>query len=236
MPGSLITISGGEPLLYGNLDKLLLGLSKKHVISKIMTNISSDVAPLVRTRKIGYRVVASFHPDMTGHKDFGKKLALLKECGFRIIVNYAATVANMERYDYYKDYFEKKLKIRFRAWAFEDLKNEPEINSTRKIYGINYGMRKNVFNNHKLKNCLAGNKYFIILPNADVFRCITGYMYTTIPGCQDIACLQDLGRFSLGNLKSATLRIHNNRFVCRSPCKTVCDIELAKVTMEQKTL
>ncbi len=229
IPRSYISVSGGEPLLYDGLIKLLFGLSKRHIISKVISNISGDLTPFIETRKIGYRIIASFHPEMTFLEDFGKRLLFLKKAGFRLMVNCVATVDNIKNYDGYKDYIEKKLKIFFRFCAHESLGEELDIKTNKKINGLTYAMRKGYFNNFNSKLCYAGSKYLVILPNADVFRCMAGCMYCTEPDYKDVAAVKDLKQFYLGNLKAGTFQIRDKRFSCHSPCKTVCDIELAKV-------
>jgi len=230
-PKSTVTISGGEPLLYKDLDKLLLGICRRHIISQVVSNISTNLDVLVRARKAGFRIMASFHKDMVSLEEFSKNLLYLKKHGFNIIVNFVGTKENISRYSYYKDHFEKKLKVFFKIDACEDLERDEEAGNL-KIHGINYIIDRKQFNNNRIKKCLAGSKFFVLMPDAAVYRCFSGFMYSNSDKFRKLAAEQDKGRFVLGNLKDPQFTAGGNeRFICQSPCRGVCDIELADVRL-----
>lgn len=230
-PRSTVTISGGEPLLYKHLDKLLLGLAKRHIISQVISNISTNLDVLISARKANLRIMASFHKDMVSIEDFTKNLLYLKKYRFNIIVNYVGTINNIKEFFHYKDYFEKKLKVFFRIDAYEDLNRE--IRDLQiKIHGINYIIDREKYNNYKPKICLAGYKYFIVKPNADVYICHGGFMYLNSKEYANIASPSDFKIFLLGNLKDSEFKIKKTKFICHSPCRGVCDIELAAVKLK----
>ena len=230
-PKSTVTISGGEPLLYKDLDKLLLGLCRRHIISQVVSNISTNLDVLVRARKAGFRIMASFHKDMVPLEEFSRNLLYLKRHGFNIVVNFVGTKENIGLYPHYKDHFEKKLKVFFKIDACEDLERDEEAGNL-KIHGINYIIDRKRYNNILTKNCLAGSKFFVLMPDATLFRCFSGFMYSCSDEFRKLAATQDINRFILGNLKDPGFAIgKNKRFICQSPCRGVCDIELADVRL-----
>lgn len=229
-PKSTITISGGEPLLYKDLDKLVLGLAKRHIISQIISNISTNLDILIKAKKANFRVMASFHREMLPLEEFAKNLLYLKSQNLNIMVNFVGTKENIREVKYYKEYFEKKLKVFFRVDAYEDLNREIK-DLDIKIHGINYIIDREKYNNYKPKQCLAGNKYFIVKPNADVYVCHGGFIYLNSREYTNIASPSDLNNFFLGNLKDQKFTIKMTKIICHSPCRGVCDIELAAVKL-----
>jgi len=232
-PKSTITISGGEPLLYKDLDKLILGLAKKHVISQVISNISVNLDVLVRAKAAHFRVMTSFHKEMTSLDAFSKNLLYLKKHGMNVVVNYVGTKENLKEWKYYKDYFECKIGVAFRVDAYEGLEREIE-NLNVKIHGINYISDREQYNNYQRKKCLAGCKYFIVKPNADVYRCHGAFLYLNAPAYKEIVSKEDIDRFRLGNLRANTFRIDEKEFICHSPCRGVCDIEVANVRIVKR--
>lgn len=230
-PRSTITISGGEPLLYKDLDKLILGLAKSHIISQVVSNISLNLDVLIKAKKANFRVMASFHSKFTPLEQFTKNLLYLRKQKLNIIVNYVGTNENLKELNYYKDYFQKKLKVFFRVDAYEDIEREIK-DLIIKIHGINYIIDREKYNNYKTKKCLAGYKYFVVMPNADVYSCYGGFMYFNSKEYKKIASSLDLENFLLGNLKDSNFEIRKTKFICRSPCRGVCDIELAAVKLD----
>lgn len=226
-PPSLISISGGEPLMYKDLDKLLLGLSKRHLISQIVTNISANIESLIRAKKAGFRILASFHPEMTSLEVFGRNANILKKEGFNIIVSCVGTDTNLSKGSFYKEYFEKKLKLPFRVDAFvgPDEKCDENIQTNFPVHGKNYILNNDNFNNYDRKKCLGGSKYFLVLPDASVYRCYGGFWRIarnkiTAGGISDSV---------IGDLKDKDFHVDSSRFICHYPCRSVCDIELADV-------
>lgn len=226
-PPSLISISGGEPLMYNNLDKLLLGLSKRHLISQVATNLSANIENLIKAKRTGFRILASFHPEMTGLEAFGRNAQILKKEGFNIIVTCVGTDTNLIKGSFYKEHFEKKLKLPFRVDAFVGPEEERDesIRTDFPVHGKNYILNNDKFNNHERKKCLGGNKYFLVLPDASVYRCYGGFWRVarnkiTAGGIRDSV---------IGDLKDKDFHMDKNRFICHYPCRSICDIELADV-------
>ncbi|MDD5006004.1 MAG: radical SAM protein [Candidatus Omnitrophica bacterium] len=234
-PRSTITISGGEPLLYKDLDRLILGLAKTHIISQVISNISTNLDVLVRAKKANFRLMASFHGGRASLDEFSKNLLYLKKQKLNITVNFVGTNENLKDFKYYEDYFKKKLKVFFRVDAYEDLNRE--IKDLKiSIHGINYILDREKYNNYKSKSCLGGSKYFIVKPNADVYRCHSGFMYINSKEYKKVASQMDLSSFLLGNLKDPDFKLRNITFICHSPCRGVCDIELAAVKLSKEHL
>ncbi|MDD5006006.1 MAG: radical SAM protein [Candidatus Omnitrophica bacterium] len=229
-PTSLVTIGGGEPLLYKDMDKLIQGMAKKHIISQVITNLSVNLDVLIKAKKSGFRVMASFHPEMIIKEEFLKSLLYLKNKGLKnIMVNYIATPQNLEKYGEYKEFFEKKTGYFFRLDAYEDLKRDLSNIGQYQIYGINYLADREKYNNYLPKKCNGGSKYLVVMPDASVYRCGVSLLYIFAPEYKELVNPLDLGKFYIGNLKDSNFKIDKKDFVCHSPCRWICDIELANV-------
>lgn len=233
MPRSIVTVSGGEPTSYPGLETFLRAVAKKHVLSQVVSNISGNLNALINVKDLGFRIMTSFHKEMTDLESFSKNIGILKKEGFNIVVNFVATEENIKEYHYYKNYFENELKVSFKFAAEDDVVwPDKKIDSTIKIHGINYISDRKKFDNKSSKSCLGGSKFFVIMPNANVYRCYNGFWCNVTSEYRCLANEADLDRFCLGNLKDANFRIDSKRFICHSPCRSICDIELADVKIK----
>lgn len=229
-PTSLVTIGGGEPLIYKDIYKLIKGISKKHIISQIITNLSVNLDLLIRIRDVGFRVMASFHPEMISKEEFLKNLLFIKREGVRnVVINYVATPKNLEKYQEYRDFFEREIEFYFRLDAYEDLERNLRDFGQFPIYGVNYVANRERFNTYSSKKCLGGYRYLVVMPDGNVYRCGISLLYIYSQAYRKLANPIDINRFLVGNLKDEKFKLSAKYFVCHSPCRWICDIELANV-------
>jgi MoaA/NifB/PqqE/SkfB family radical SAM enzyme len=231
-PRSLITISGGEPLSYNGIYELLELISKKHILSQMVTNISVNPDILLKLNKLGMRVMTSFHKEMSSFEDYFQRVKYLKDRGCNIVVNYVGTPDNLKDYAKYKKIFKDELGVMMRLDAQEDIvikELDKKYLEDIKVHGENYITNRHKTDNHEPKRCLGGSKYFIVMPNADVYRCYEGFWYTVSPAYNGVASPKDKDSFYLGNLRQDSFSMEKVRHICNSPCKSSCDIELGDV-------
>lgn len=228
-PCSLIYISGGEPLIFPGLTDLIREISKKHLIGSLNTNLSSDISKLMKiNQKNIMSVAASFHPHMTEKEGFAKKVRKLKENGFIVKVSLVAYPQILDSIDDFKMYFLEKLGVEFIIEPYLD--PTYEYSEEEKILVRNYVKPDRKigydFNDDRPKKCDAGSKYFMIIPNGDVYTCYAGFY-------NDTSSIHKRyfkkGRFYLGNLFDGTFKKMSKQKICSIPCSEACDISLSKV-------
>lgn len=232
LPPSIVTISGGEPLLYDNLEEILRGISKRHLISQMVTNVSVNLDRLIRMKDLGFRIMTSFHREMTDFDSFLERVLYLRKNGFKVVVNYVATSDNLAEYEKYKKMFEENGVI-FRLDACEDIVLPELANEYRKfkVHGENYISNRHKTDNYHAKSCLGGSKYLIIMPNANVYRCYHGFWYREAKAYENLCDQRDFNNFFIGNLSESEFVLDKSRYLCHSPCRSSCDIELGDVEL-----
>lgn len=228
-PPSIVTVSGGEPLLYNDLLLLLEGLLESgHIISQVVSNLSNGHERFAVLSKMGIRLQASYHDEYASKEDFGEKLLFLKENKVNIVVNFVATKDNISKHKDYKEYFEKVIGVSFKLDAYEDVKIEKVTETNAKIHGENFISKRHDTDNFELKSCLGGSKYFVVMPNADVYRCYHYFWYQNSEEHAKVLKAKS-GNLCFGNLKDVDFKPQHGRYKCSLPCKSSCDIELGDV-------
>lgn len=234
---SIITICGGEPLLYKGIDRLLLNFPRKHILSQVVSNISCNLDALVKAKKTGFRVMASFHPEYASLDDFSKNIKYLKDNGLNVVVNYVAAEKNLRDIKKLKEHFRKNLQVVFRVDAYEDpvldMKNTGDTADKRlNIHGLDYLYDKRSLDSTNEKTCRAGSRFFIITPDANVYRCYSRFKYLNSLEYADVLGSGGREHSLLGNLAEGSFRAEaNKRFTCNLCCKSVCDIDFADVRL-----
>jgi len=182
----LIGFTGGEPFLFPQFTQLLSLLSVNNYID-INTNLSSDkiydLPAIFNVEKI-ICIYAAFHVlerERLGLvDDFVDKVLFLQKNNIHVIVNYLAHPLLFDRIE--KDFdFLKSKGIKFLSpKKFIGTYNNnvyPEAYTDKDIDYLN--ALKNCFEldlvdfkqNTKGRRCLAGKKYFFMMPSGDLFRC-----------------------------------------------------------------
>ena len=238
MPPLTVIITGGEPLIYPDIVPLIDNFPKKHLISSLVTNLSTNIDKLTVLKRKEFRIMASFHPSMTTKEAFLDNLKILKKKGFKnVTVNFVAYPSYLEEIPHLKSYFEKATGYYFRVDTFKDPNynyspKESELIRDYKEKGIIARDRTEGynFNDFSLKLCKGGSKFIVMVQNGNVYSCVEGLYYTEFEPYKDRYNKRD--RFYLGNVFERTFQASDEEKACHSCCAEVCDIELAGVRYE----
>lgn len=227
-PPANVCITGGEPLLFPGLFKLIHELAKKHRVF-LTTNLYAVPNELLNCKtKMG--ISASFHPYMTDIESFTKRIHKLKEHGFNPAVEYVAYPPLFDELPEIKTFFEKEVGVtvnidpyispdhRYNAAEIETLKR---LDLRSRKFGFDfdgYGVSK---------YCDAGSKHFVIVPNGDVYTCQAGLLYVISPLHKNFSSPKE--KFYLGNLFDGSFKPLVNPKMCFLPCSEGCDLDGAHV-------
>jgi MoaA/NifB/PqqE/SkfB family radical SAM enzyme len=222
LPRSKIYISGGEPLSYPNLYKLINNIPKKHLIG-ISTNLSLPLDDFLKKIKRDVIIAVSFHPHMTDIESFKKQVLKLKKYGYSInvyVVAYPSLVSSLPKF---KEEFEK-IGANFNVDPFIDpktveifkyTKEQLEILEKCRIKFQNHETMHGGFSKNELKECDAGSKYFAYMPNGDVYACLSG-MYFEVNG------------LFMNNLFDGSFKSFPKSITCTRTCHS-CDFDYSNV-------
>ncbi len=233
---SAFTITGGEPLLYRDLEPLIAQFPRKHLISCLVSNLEAlDIASFSALKRREFRIMASFHPSMTTKERFLSRLDDLRAHGFRnVTVNFVAYPQHLEEIPALKKYFEGKSGFYFRVDTFKDpgydyTPAERTLVAEYKGKGIiPYDRTERYdFNDRSAKRCKAGRTYALIIPNGNVYTCMEGYYYTECAPYKGKSSPSDT--FFAGNVFDGSFSFSPTDKICHSPCAELCDIEMAGV-------
>lgn len=228
-PPSLIHFTGGEPLCYKELIPLMENMPAKHMISALATNIALQIDKLAALKSRKFFISTSFHPHMTDKESFGERVLKLKRAGFPISVSVVAYPELIPRIPEFKRYFEKEIGVRFVVNPYLDPQyrytaEEAEIVSRYVPSRVKVGW---AIEDYGPKQCVAGSKYFQLLPNGDVYTCYSGLYYATSPLHEGLC--EDPSMFYLGNLFDGSFRPLTRPIRCTYPCSERCDHGYARV-------
>lgn len=232
---SAVIITGGEPFLYKDIVSLIEHFPRKHVISCVVTNLSVGVDKLVSLKNKEFRIMTSYHPEMTSKEAFVRNLLLLKEHGFRnVTINFVATPAHLKDVVGLKKYFEESVGFYFRVDTYKDPQydySQEEVRLIRELKraGIIAMDRTEGydFDDTSLKKCKAGRSLFLVTANGNVYSCMEGYFYSECEPYKEK--YSKIDNFYLGNVFRGDFKQCVKDRICHSPCAELCDIELAGV-------
>ena len=166
-----ICITGGEPLLYPNINLIIERLSKIHFIH-ITTNLSIDVNFLLdeNIKKDNAFFNVTFHPYYVDIKDFVNKMLKLKKYGYKISACYMNDSVQLLEFLNYKKVFNKygfnlSLVSSFNLNKNYRILNDFIDNNSIKLYNNN---SNNSINN---KECNAGINYACVDTNGNIYSC-----------------------------------------------------------------
>lgn len=205
-----IDISGGEPTTYPSFFELIAQLCKMHRV-RFNTNLSFNVAkfvsnflPIITKRSLlAVEVSSSFHPEGVSFEDFFKKLIILRDAGFKLLVSYVAYPPQLDKMYEIKKKIENS-NIPFIIQPFRGKYNgrtypKEYTEEERKIFEqCSAGMPSGLFEHHlynkkneqENKLCRMGQVYAKIHPNGEAFRCCA-------PGAQRLGNLIRDNHFTL---------------------------------------
>ncbi len=230
-PPAMINITGGEPFCYPDILPLVRNIPQKHLLAGIATNLSQPLGEFLKMSNKVLKVATSFHPHMTKKELFKSQIIKLKKSGFNLSINFVAYPQIIPLIPEFKIFFDK-IKVKFHVDPFLD----PTYEYTKeeaKIVKQYVDDRRNLgfdFKDYKPKSCRAGSKYFVIVPNGDVFACMAGFYYSN-----DLYGNLNTKKenFYLGNLFNGTFEVKKELWVCNLPCNEACDLESADVRYYQ---
>ncbi|HCD38107.1 MAG TPA: hypothetical protein DEQ77_05220, partial [Candidatus Omnitrophica bacterium] len=234
-PPSAVIVTGGEPLLYKDIVPLIENFPRKHVISCLVTNLSTGIEKLLSLKKKEFRIMTSYHPEMASKEELARNVMRLKKHGFRnVTINYVATPAHLKGIVELKKYFEDATGFYFRVDTYKDPQydySQEEARFIRELKRAGIIARDRTegydFDDTSLKKCKAGRKLFVVTANGNVYSCMEGYFYLE---CEPYKQKYNkIDNFYLGNVFKGDFKQCAKDRMCHSPCAELCDIELAGV-------
>lgn len=216
-----IEVSGGEPFVYKDINKLINNLDPKNRIF-LTSNFS---APLEEILKINNNVgmTISYHKGQINDDDLKDKVALLREKGYIMNATFVPYPKSVDQIPEARRFVEEELRIPFSIIPFLDPEYEytPEELEKEKSLIESYGIYKYDVENRRKKLCRAGMKNFIILPNGDAYTCFEGFYAVHSRTYSGIREKKE--KFYMGNLFDNSFELRKSRMVCTLPCAQVCD-------------
>jgi hypothetical protein len=193
------------------------------MISAIATNIALHIDKLTQLPNKKFVISTSFHPHMTDKESFGERVIKLKKAGFAVSVSMVAYPELIPRILEFKHYFEKKIGVRFVVNPYLNPQykySEEEAAIVRKYVpsDVKVGWAAN---DYGPKQCVAGSRYFQVLPNGDVYTCYSGLYYATSPLHKGVC--DNPSMFFLGNLFDGSFKPLTEPMICSFPCSERCD-------------
>ncbi|MBN2407404.1 MAG: radical SAM protein [Elusimicrobia bacterium] len=179
----MITVAGGEPLIYPGYQEIFEALSGMHDI-EITSNLSLGKDELERfidrIRSRDVRISASYHPGFARFEEFVEKAGILNKHGMLGNVLYLAYPPQLEKIPGYKAVMNRE-GLHFSVltfWGRYEGKDYPASYTDREkeIIGLSLGERSGEKFQVEPKRtagrlCKAGHTYAVIHPDGEVFRC-----------------------------------------------------------------
>lgn len=166
-----ICITGGEPLLYPDINRIIERISSIHYVH-ITTNLSPDI-DFLSNKNINKKNIffnATFHPCYIDIKNFIDKVLKLKKYGYEITVCYMNYVFQLAEFLNYKKIFNKYGFNMSLVSSFNSNKNYKILAGFIDNNSINlYNDKIGGFNNNKV--CNAGVNYACVNENGDAYSC-----------------------------------------------------------------
>lgn len=195
-----ICITGGEPLLYPNINLIIENLSKIHYVH-LTTNLSLDINWLsnkvIDRENIYFNV--TYHPYYIDINKFVKNLLKLKEYGYRISVCYMNDIFQLLEFFNYKKIFNKH-GFNINLVSSVNLNKNYSIlnafidNNSIKLYNNKLG---DSVNNNKI--CNAGINYACVDEKGDAYSC-------------------SIMKIKLGNIFNNSFNFINKNIKCNKNC------------------
>jgi MoaA/NifB/PqqE/SkfB family radical SAM enzyme len=228
LPPTAIYITGGEPFLYRDLPELINGMSAKHSLVGMVTNLS---VPVHVYRRIESRIHlnASFHREFTTQEDFIEKIRALKD-HFHLCVNIVATPENLPVLENIRSVFgDHEIDLHVDPYLDPEFRYTAEQRQVldRYIRPDRSAQADTTFDDFSTKQCSAGRNYIHLSPDGGVYTCSSGLGYLNSPQYEEITTGRDLSVYRMGNICSPDFELHATDMVCSLPCFYACDRDLA---------
>lgn len=230
LPPANVSLTGGEPMLFPGWVSLINNLATKHKIS-LTTNLSQlpdEFLYCNKKRDLG--ISASFHPYMADVDSFITRIQKLKEYGFKPSIECVAYPPLLDKLERLTVFLKEKTGVAvdvdpYISPDYRYTKAEIEILKRLGVYGRKFGF--DFDGCHILKQCNAGSKHFLVVPNGDVYACHAGFYYVTSPLHKEFSSPKE--EFYLGNLFDGSFKPLTKPKLCSLPCSEACDLEGAQV-------
>jgi MoaA/NifB/PqqE/SkfB family radical SAM enzyme len=215
-PPAIFHMTGGEPFLYKDFYHVLNNLPKKHLFF-VVSNLTMPVEKFLKSAPLGQLLSfsASLHPSAPNFslREFVNKLDKLRDAGVNTYVNYVAYPEQINHVPRLRRILENH-NTAFNVDPFVSETYEYTAEEKRAV--STYVTRKrelgyNWDDEGVPKYCSAGQKYFLMLPNGDVYRCHSGFFH------------HKRDRFYLGNFKEGTFKPYAKPEYCENACVSSCD-------------
>lgn len=228
-PPAIIGISGGEPLLSKGLIPLINNLATKHNVF-LTTNLSQPLGEFLNLATKSVGISASFHPYMIDIDSFNGKVQELIQEGFSVSVEVVAYAPLINKLKDFRAFFETEagVMLNIDPDVSPDYRyTEAEIKALKRLGMRNRRLGFDFDGYGKLKQCTAGSKHFIMVPNGDVYACHAGFYYVTSPLYEEFSSPKE--EFYLGNLFDGSFKLLAGSKICAMPCSEGCDLDGASV-------
>lgn len=198
---SRVTISGGEPLIFPNLDEIILAIDPSKFWLQIDTNgLLLSEEKILHLRKIGIDCIApsldsinlddnnSFGHDKKAARNIFDHINLIKECGFSMFMQTVVTKSRLysKEFENYLKYFTEKEIGVFVSFAkpvgafagkYNDCINKEDLKYFE-ILEKNYNCFSHLTPSYGLneeRKCVAAKNIFAITAYGDCLPCIYWY-------------------------------------------------------------
>ncbi|MEA2090090.1 MAG: radical SAM protein [Thermoproteota archaeon] len=216
MSPAIFHMTGGEPFLYKDFYYVLRNFPKKHLFF-IASNLTMPIQKFLESAPLGQLLSfsASFHPSAPNFslREFVSKLDKLHDAGVNTYVNYVAYPEQLKYVPKLKEILENHNTVfnvdpfvsETYEYTLEEKKAVSQYVTRKRELGYNWE------DEGVPKYCSAGQNYFLMLPNGDVYRCHSGFFH------------HKRERFHLGNFKEGTFKPNTKPEFCGNACISSCD-------------
>jgi len=237
LPPFILDISGGEPLLYSSLDKVLSNLKKDDVWAITSnTSVTSMINKLIDSGAMNSCISwsASFHPisllkngkenPFADIYNFIDNLLLVRDnTSGNVKVNIVLHEDIFDKIEEYIDIFKwYEFDVTVLPYLDENYewkeKNLEIVKRIRKY--IDESQPLGWSNKNITKFCSAGKDYIHISSDGEVYRCYSQMVYEGERG--------DIFKASLGNILEKKFKLNDKLELCKIPCYFPCDRERTK--------
>jgi MoaA/NifB/PqqE/SkfB family radical SAM enzyme len=211
----IIDITGGEPLLWEGLIDFIYLLDEDKRVA-ITTNGRVNLTEFVQKvpPQKCINMTMSYHPSQ--HVDlhyFIGKVLMLKNRGFNVNVNFVAYPEQMWIIpELIKVFSQHDILMNVDPYLQNSETPYYTFNESEIVFLKQYitGNRKVCFERRKLSSmCDAGSGYFVVMPNGDVYRCIT----------------KSFQEASIGNFLDEEFKLMTGPSPCQTSCIFGCDMD-----------
>jgi pyruvate-formate lyase-activating enzyme len=225
---TVVDITGGEPFVYQGWWKLLESWPAKLQMG-VTTNLMSSLVDLERFAKlvppkfISITCSLHLHPKFN-EQEFFRKLLFLRDHSILVRINYVAYPRGeyLPRLRRFSDFFSRYgFYFHVDPYIYPGEEYDAETKKLLEPYmkSVRF-LGYNLEDEGKAKICNAGVEHFLVVPNGDVYRCNSGFLY------------HDNRVFCLGNFARGTFTPLQRPARCTAACTSGCDLDAVVMRYE----